>query len=97
MLSKEAILSTLRQLKERLRRDFKVRDMAVFGSILREGEEPARDVDLLVELDEDATLFDLTGLGLFLEDVLHCSVDLVPKRALRPELRETVLREAVRV
>ena len=40
-------------------------------------------------------MFDLMGLALFLEEALQQEVDVVPKSALRAELRESVLREVV--
>jgi len=61
---------------------------------------------VLVDFDERATLFDLAGLrrehsaerlGLFLEEQLGCAVDVVPRRALREEIREEVLLEAMEV
>jgi len=43
-------------------------------------------LDVLVEFREGATLFNLTGLGNFLEEMLHCKVDVVSKRAVRKEI-----------
>jgi hypothetical protein len=54
-------------------------------------------VDLLVDFAEGADLFDLVGLALYLEALLDRKVDVVPRRALRPELEEAVLRELVPV
>ena len=57
----------------------------------------ADDVIALFEFEDSADLFDLTGLSLYLEEELHRKVDVVPKRALREELRESVLREVIAV
>ena len=51
------------------------------------------DIDLLVDFEDGADLLDFVGLGLFLEERLHRKVDVVPKNALREELREQVLQE----
>lgn len=83
--------------KATLRARYKARELAIFGSLLRAEQEPANDVDILVDFDEGADLFDLTGLAQFLEEELNCSVDVVPKRALREEIRDAVLKEAVQV
>jgi hypothetical protein len=48
-----------------------------------------------VDFEEEADLLDLIGLALRLEDELQRRVDVIPKRALRAELREAVLREVV--
>jgi len=55
------------------------------------------DIDLLVDFDEGADLFDLVGLGEFLEARLHHRVDVVSKRALREEIRQQVLKEAAMI
>ena len=52
---------------------------------------------MLVEFEEGADLFDLVGLANYLEEALQQKVDVVPKRALRSELRESVLREVVTI
>ena len=53
------------------------------------------DLDLLVDFDEGANLFDLVGLQQFLEEKLGCKVDLVSRRSLRAELRTSVLNEMI--
>lgn len=50
---------------------------------------------MLVEFEEGADLFDLMGLTLYLEEALQREVDVVPKRALRVEIQESVLHEVV--
>jgi len=63
--------------------------------LLREGQKRKSDVDVLVDFEEGADLFDLVGLALYLEKKLRKKVDVVPKRALRKEIKSSVLREAV--
>jgi predicted nucleotidyltransferase len=71
------------------------RNIRVFGSVAR-GENDARsDIDFLVDLEPDRSLFDLSGLLLDLEAALHTEVDVVTERGLRTRIRERVLREAV--
>jgi predicted nucleotidyltransferase len=52
-------------------------------------------LDLFVDFDEGANLFDLVGLQQFLEEKLECKVDLVSRRSLREELRAAVLDEMI--
>jgi len=91
------ILIILRSLKDELHRSFRVTKLEVFGSTGRGEHGPASDLDLLAEFSEDADLFDLVGLEQFLTERLGMSVDVVPKRSLRKEFREEVLREAIAV
>ena len=69
------------------------RNVRVFGSVAR-GTDEKSDIDFLVEM-EPGRLFDLSGLLLDLESLLHVSVDVVTERGLRPRVRERVLAEAV--
>jgi hypothetical protein len=93
--NREELLAKLRGLEPELTVRYKVREIALFGSFVREEQGEASDIDILVDFAEGADLFDLVGLALFLEEHLQREVDVVPKRALRPELRDAVLGEAV--
>lgn len=87
----------LQELKPIIAERYKVKQVGLFGSFVRGEQSPSSDIDVLAEFGDDADLFDLIGLTLFLEEVLQRRVDVVPKRALRRELQESVLREAVAV
>jgi hypothetical protein len=50
---------------------------------------------VLVEFFNGATLFDLSGLGDFLEQKLQCKVDIVSQRAMRKEIEANVYEELV--
>jgi predicted nucleotidyltransferase len=95
--TREEILALLRPLKQEAARTYKVRDIALFGSVARGQQGAASDVDVLVDFADDADLFDQIGLSLMLEERLGCAVDVVPRRALRPEIADSVLGAAVAV
>ena len=97
MLSLQEILTQLEALKPELQRRYKVREIALFGSWARGEQHEKSDIDVLVDFEEGADLFDWIGLALYLEDTFGYSVDVVPRRSLRPELRATVLEQAVKV
>lgn len=97
MNTRENILKTLRELKQEIRTHYKVREMEVFGSVVRNEQTETSDIDVLVDFEENASLFDLVGLGLFLEEKLNQKVDVVSKRALRKEIRDSILTEAITV
>jgi len=94
MKTKEEIIQTIKALHDELGK-YKVREIGVFGSVVRGEQKRESDIDVLVDFADDADLFDLVGLGLFLEEKLGGKVDVVPKRALRKELRDSVLKEVV--
>ena len=93
MASAERIFETLHRAKPELVSRFNVHKIGVFGSVARGEQQKESDVDILVDLGEGADLLDLIGLSQFLEERLHRKVDVVPKTALRKEIRERVLRE----
>ena len=95
MKNKEEILKTLKGLQAEIKTKYKVREMGVFGSVVRGEQKTTSDIDVLADFEDDADLFDLVGLGLFLEERLGQKVDVVPVRALRKEIKETVLKEVV--
>jgi len=95
MKSLEEIKEILKKHKNEIKQEFKAEIIGVFGSYVRGEEKPESDVDVLVRFMEGATLFDLVGLAEFLEEKLGIKVDVVSERALRPELREQILKEVV--
>ena len=89
----------IRQLKANLSQlsEFKIKSLAIFGSVARDEARPDSDVDILVEFDGPATFDRYMELKLFLEDLLGRPVDLVTRKGIRPELAPYVDQEARRV
>ncbi len=74
-----------------------VRKAGIFGSRARGDIHAASDLDVLVELSGDASLFDMIRLKHELEDSLNLAIDLVEYNALKPLIRDSVLREEIRL
>ncbi len=55
----------------------------VFGSVARGDDGPDSDLDLLIELDQNASVADILGLDEELAAVLGCPVDVVTTAELR--------------
>jgi len=74
-------------------RRYQVRELAVFGSFLRDDFRPDSDIDLLVEFAPDAEIgfLALARMGRELSSILHRPVDLVPKAGLKAKIRDQVL------
>lgn len=100
-MSRAEILKLLQAHKARLARDFGVIGLALFGSAARDGPGqgpgPGSDIDILVAFDGPATSRRYFGVQFYLEDLLGRPVDLVTEKALRPELRPFVEKEAIHV
>jgi predicted nucleotidyltransferase len=81
-------------------KEFKVRRLDLFGSLVRGEGTPASDVDLLVEFEAPDLHPSKRFFGLLhhLEDVLGCRVDLLTVNGLRnPYFRRRVLNERVNI
>jgi predicted nucleotidyltransferase len=76
---------------------FGVTQLALFGSTARDKVNDRSDVDILVSFDGSATSARYFGVQFLLEDSLGCTVDLVTDKALRPELRPFIEKEAIHV
>ena len=70
---------------------------ALFGATVLGEAGPGSDVDLLVEFSAPVSLFHFMEVREHLEAILGCRVDLVTRAALKPQLREAILEEAVDV
>ena len=74
---------------------YHVRELSIFGSVLRPEFSTSSDLDFLVEFEPQAAigLLELAGMQLELQALFGRNVDLVPKKGLKPALKN-VLNEA---
>lgn len=79
-------------------RRYHVRELALFGSVLRDDFDGESDIDILVEFEPDAPigLIEHYDLQQELVTLLGREVDLISKRGLNPIIRDEVL-DAARV
>jgi predicted nucleotidyltransferase len=97
MSAREQVLDTLRQLLPGLREELGVREMYLFGSFARGEDTPESDVNVLVDVGPDASLFTLARIKHRLQAALLRPVDLGTCDGLSRAARERVLKERVRV
>ena len=83
--------------KEELEIKYGVKQIGLFGSFVRYEQKETSDVDILVEFERPIGLLKFVGLQNYLSDMLEVKVDLVMKRALRPRIGESILKEVVYV
>lgn len=74
-------------------RKYGVIKASLFGSIVRGENTEDSDIDLLVELPETASLLELAGLKLDLEEHLKRKVDVLTFDSLHPLLKDKILLE----
>ena len=66
---------------------------SLFGSVARGEASKKSDVDVLVQLPENASLLDLAGLKIDLEELLNKEVDVLTFDSLHPLLKDRILSE----
>lgn len=87
----------LRDQKPILKEKFKVREIGIFGSVVRGEQKETSDLDLLVEFEEPIGLIKYVGLQNFLSDKIGARVDLVVKSGLKPRISRQILKEVIYV
>jgi uncharacterized protein len=70
-------------------------NIRVFGSVARGEAGPESDIDILIDVGPTTSSWFPAGLILDLEDLLGRRVEVITEKALNPELRDHVLREAI--
>ena len=96
-MNREQVLNILARSKPALAARWGVTHLALFGSTARGTARADSDIDLLVSFDGPATSERYFGVQFFLEDLLDRPVDLVTDKALRPELKTFIEKEAMHV
>ena len=84
-------LNIIRILKKR-----NVKKAGIFGSYVRGKQKKNSDIDILIE-PPNGIGFGFAGIQLELEDKLKKKVDLVSYNGLSPYLKESILKEEVRI
>mgnify|MGYP003788795281 CR=1 FL=1 len=92
MSSFETIKNVLTAHRHILKSRFKVKDIGVFGSVARNEETEISDVDILVEFNE-AVGWEFFDLKDYLEEITGRQVDLVTKKALKPQMKDAIIGE----
>ena len=91
----EAMNEALRTQKSTLRDKYNAESIGVFGSHVRGAQKKKSDPDVIVEFYRTICMFTFVGLEDFLSEVPGVKVDLVMKSALKPHIKDRILKEAV--
>jgi len=78
-----------------LEKRYNVKTVGLFGSALRGDQSSKSDIDVLVEFSNPIGFFKFLEMEEFLSERLGGKVDLVSKKALKPEIGRIILAEAV--
>ena len=93
-MQKQIALDILRKHRHELRQ-FGIKPIAVFGSVVREEACSDSDIDILVEFNLPVGLLTFFRLQQHLEGLFGRRVDLAAPAALKRQLRDRILKEPV--
>jgi predicted nucleotidyltransferase len=96
-MTPEAVIIALRAHEPELRAAGVTR-LSMFGSTARGEARPGSDIDLLAAFDEarNLSLLDVIRIENQISDLLGHAVDLIEEGTLKPRVRQSVDREAMR-
>ena len=89
------ITEFLRRELPRLRQQYGVSSLGLFGSYVRGQQRQKSDIDVLVEFSEVPGMLRFLDLEQDLSQLLGLSVDLVQKEALKPAIGRRITEEVV--
>ena len=72
-------------------------NVRVFGSVVRDDADSKSDIDFLVDMETDRSLFDLGGLLMDLKALLKRDIDVVTEKSLHWNIRNRVIKESKRL
>lgn len=92
MITKNDILSKLRELKPELTKNYAVREIGLFGSFSDDSYTEDSDIDILVELERPIG-WKIFTLEIYLEKIFGRKIDLVTKNALKEQIKDSILKQ----
>jgi predicted nucleotidyltransferase len=99
MKTLDEIKEILNKRKKELNKEYKVKEIGIFGSYMTGKHKGKSDFDILVDFEEVIDFFEFLELEERLTKILNSNfkVDLVMKKALKPNIGKYILSEAVYV
>jgi predicted nucleotidyltransferase len=91
-------MDSIQEIKEKIRailQQYGITKAAIFGSLAKGEATTSSDIDILVEIKSDMSLFDFIGIKIELEEALKMKVDLVEYDTIKPIIKERILAEQV--
>ena len=93
----QEIVKIFSEHKAEIYKKFQVESLAVFGSVSRGSATSDSDIDILVKYQKTPGFFAFLELKQYLENIVGRRVDLVTEGALKKQLRDQIIKEAIRV
>ena len=71
------------------------KNVRIFGSVARGEADEKSDIDFLVDMEPDRSLYDHAALLLELQVLMNIKVDVVSEKGIHPRIKNRVLDEAI--
>lgn len=99
MPTKTEILNFLRENKDLFKKKFHIAKIGLFGSFARNEQNPDSDIDILIELENDATdIFDLEwDIRELLKKRFNTEVDICEEKYIKSYFKPYILKDAIYV
>jgi uncharacterized protein len=102
LLVERTIMKTFNKIRKRLSeqkpillKNFKVNRLGVFGSYVRGDQHQGSDLDMLIDYEDAPSLITLIELEYYLIEIIGIKVDLVTGKGLKPQLKDSIIKEVV--
>jgi len=95
MITLNEIVKILKPHKKDIFKNYDLKELGIFGSLVRGENNSVSDIDMIVEYNVIPDLLKYIELERYFEKILNSKVDLVIKNSIREELKESVLNNAV--
>ena len=89
------IKKKLKEIQPDLHEKYGVSRIGIFGSFSKGNETRNSDIDILVEFDKDIDIFEFIELKDFLSEYLSRKIDLVTEDAIKPLMKDDIMKEVV--
>jgi len=95
MKTLEEIRGILADHRAKIKEKYSVKETSIFGSYVKGEQKESSDIDIVVEFEKPVSLLHIVSLENYLSDILEVKVDVVPKKNIRQELKESILEESI--
>jgi len=96
-MNKEKIKKKISTQLPFLKKRYHVKRIGIFGSVVRGEQKEESDIDIVVELESPIGFFEFIRMEIFLSKILQKKVDLVSKGAIKPIIKDEILKEIIYV
>ena len=98
MLKESTILSFLKENKDFFQREFHISKLGLFGSYARGDADEESDIDILIDFDDEADIFEAKlMIKELIQRQFNREADICREKYLKPYVRDEILREAIYV